>query len=136
MSWPKKIDVRSSWHSLWKPQPGLSTTLPGAEGAHEPARPHPRLEELRLHMLDAVAPPRQLLRHATLVRKLLQARSIEALWYLRSDVMAALAGDHGEAQARRMLDALTALFSGLLPEAAAAARTATGRTASRTEPAR
>ena len=119
MHWPKKIDVRSSWHSLWKPQPGLSSTLPALEGGNEAARAHPRLEELRLHMLDAVAPPRQLLRHAVLVRKLLQARSIEALWYLRSDVMAALAGDHGEAQARRMLDTLTTLFNGLLPEAAA-----------------
>ncbi len=126
MHWSKKLDVRSTWHSLWKAQPGLPSTLPAGEGL-EPARAHPRLEELRLHMLDAVAPPRQLLRHAALVRKLLQAPSIEALWYLRSDVMAALAGDHGEAQARHMLEALTALFNGLLPEAAAAARSASAR---------
>lgn len=127
MHWPKKLDMRNTWHSLWKPQPGMPPTTTPAEGGHEPARPHPRLEELRLHMLDAVAPPTQLLRHAVLVRKLLLAPSIEALWYLRSEVMAALAGDHGEAVARRMLDTLTAQFTGLLPEAAAARASGTRR---------
>ena len=126
MHWPKKLDVRSGWHSLWKPQPGMPPSTLPTEAGSESAHAHPRLEELRLHMLDAVAPPRQLLRHAALVRKLLQARSIEALWYLRSDMMAALAGDHGEAQARHMLDTLTTLFNGLLPEAAAAARASAG----------
>ena len=115
MNWPKKLDVVSTWQSLWGP---LSGTAPLLAGPPSLARAHARQEEVRQAMLDAVAPPAQLLRHAALVRKLLHADSIDALWYLRSDVMAALAGDHGEAAARRTLDALTRKFDGLLPEAA------------------
>jgi hypothetical protein len=49
--------------------------------------------------------------------KVLEANDIQALWYLRSDVMQMLCGHCGETQAARKLDELTELFRGHLPTA-------------------
>jgi hypothetical protein len=38
------------------------------------------------------------------------------LWYLRGDLMAALAAMHGEVAARQRIAAITAMFHGLVPE--------------------
>jgi len=48
-------------------------------------------------------------------RRLLSARDVEALWYLRGDVLAVLCDIHGEYLARQKLDEITSMFSGLLP---------------------
>ena len=40
---------------------------------------------------------------------------IQALWYLRGDLMAALAAMHGEVAARQKVAAVTQMFQGLLP---------------------
>lgn len=46
-----------------------------------------------------------------------RAADLRALWYLRSDLMAAISGERGELIARREVAAITKLFDGLLPEA-------------------
>jgi hypothetical protein len=46
------------------------------------------------------------------------ARDIESLWYLRPDIMNAIATHQGEAAARSCMDGLTALFRGHHPGAA------------------
>lgn len=43
------------------------------------------------------------------------ADDVQDLWYLRGDVMSAIADMHGELEARRALASISTLFSGLLP---------------------
>jgi hypothetical protein len=120
MRWLKTLYV-SSIQSLWGTLPqGLETAAAQA-----------RLQELRQLMLDACAPAHEQLRHVELARRILHARSIAALWYLRADLMQALAGDVGEVSARRMLSEITQHFEGLIPEAGGKGNKSRGR-ASRT----
>lgn len=48
-------------------------------------------------------------------RRIRYANDIQALWYLRGDLMAALASLHGEAGARERMREITEMFQGLLP---------------------
>lgn len=50
-----------------------------------------------------------------ITRRIRYANDIQALWYLRGDLMAALAAMHGEAAARDKISSVTELFQGLLP---------------------
>ena len=50
-----------------------------------------------------------------ITRRIRYANDIQALWYLRGDLMGALASMHGEAEARQKIATLTAMFQGLLP---------------------
>lgn len=50
-------------------------------------------------------------------RRIRYANDIQALWYLRGDLMAALAAMHGEATAREKVASITRMFRGLLPGA-------------------
>ncbi len=81
-------------------------------------RPLPaRVQEVRQAMLDCFqgipAGPDQ----ARIWGRVLYAPDIQALWYLRSDMMTLLAHPLGETEARLRLTAVTALFTGLLPAA-------------------
>jgi hypothetical protein len=49
--------------------------------------------------------------------RLRYATDIEALWYLRGDLLSTLSAWRGECTARSMLDQVTALFQGQLPTA-------------------
>lgn len=50
-----------------------------------------------------------------ITRRIRYANDIQALWYLRGDLMAALASMHGEMKAREKVASVTAQFQGLLP---------------------
>jgi hypothetical protein len=52
-------------------------------------------------------------------RRIQYAPDLQALWYLRGDLMAALASLHGEARARASIQAISDRFQGLLPKALA-----------------
>lgn len=83
-----------------------------------PARPSPtRVQEVRQAMLDCFqgvpAGPDQ----ARIWGRVLYAPDIQALWYLRSDMMTLLAHPLGENEARSRLASVTTLFNGLLPSA-------------------
>jgi hypothetical protein len=52
---------------------------------------------------------------SNVTRRVRYANDIQALWYLRGDVLAALAATHGEAEARHRIQQITRLFDGLLP---------------------
>lgn len=71
-------------------------------------------EDVRESMLCALGPsgPRHF---PQVTRRIRYASDIHALWYLRGDLMAALANMHGEAEARRKIANITAQFRGLLP---------------------
>ena len=71
-------------------------------------------EDVREAMLSALGPagPRQF---PQIIRRIRYANDIHALWYLRGDLMAALASMHGESKAREKIASITAQFRGLLP---------------------
>lgn len=48
-------------------------------------------------------------------RRVRYANDVQALWYLRGDLMAALAATQGEAAARQQIQQITQMFQGLLP---------------------
>jgi hypothetical protein len=48
-------------------------------------------------------------------RRIQYAPDLQALWYLRGDLMAALAALHGEAHARETIRQISGQFQGLLP---------------------
>ena len=52
---------------------------------------------------------------ANVTRRIRYANDIQALWYLRGDLMAAMAAIHGEASARQQVQEITGMFHGLLP---------------------
>lgn len=49
-------------------------------------------------------------------RRIQYAPDLQALWYLRGDLMAALAAQHGEAHAREIIRDISDQFQGLLPK--------------------
>lgn len=52
---------------------------------------------------------------SNVTRRIRYANDIQALWYLRGDLLAALASVHGEAEARQKVHRITDMFQGLLP---------------------
>jgi len=50
-----------------------------------------------------------------ITRRIRYASDIHSLWYLRGDLMGALATMHGEVIARQKIASITAQFEGLLP---------------------
>jgi hypothetical protein len=50
-----------------------------------------------------------------ITRRIRYASDIQALWYLRGDLMAALAAMHGEVTAGEKIASITSQFRGLLP---------------------
>lgn len=52
---------------------------------------------------------------ANVTRRIRYANDIQGLWYLRGDLMAALATTLGEAGARQQVQRITQMFQGLLP---------------------
>ena len=52
---------------------------------------------------------------ANVTRRVRYANDIQALWYLRGDLLAALATVHGEVAARKKVQQITRMFDGLLP---------------------
>jgi hypothetical protein len=52
---------------------------------------------------------------ANVTRRIRYANDIQGLWYLRGDLMAALASTQGEAAARQEVQHITRKFNGLLP---------------------
>lgn len=48
-------------------------------------------------------------------RRIRYANDVQALWYLRGDLMATLATTMGEAEARQHVQEITMMFQGLLP---------------------
>ena len=52
---------------------------------------------------------------ANVTRRVRYANDVQALWYLRGDLLAALATVHGEMEARQKVQRVTQMFRGLLP---------------------
>lgn len=97
-------------------KPNLKSSLYALLG-HDPA-PKPEcgsIDRIRGSMLELLGEQGQS-HHAKLAQRLRYAAEPQALWYARSELMAALAAIHGEARARQQVEGLTPLFGGLLPD--------------------
>jgi hypothetical protein len=85
-------------------------------GRDESEAPEAVLERVREEIFEALEPYR--LDPVTRIEnRVLFARDIEGLWYLRPEIMNAIAASHGEAAARKCLSQITALFQGHHPGA-------------------
>lgn len=71
-------------------------------------------EDIRQAMLDMLGTTGAQ-QFAQVTRRVRYANDVQALWYLRGDLMAALSAMQGEVQAREQILRLTAMFKGLLP---------------------
>ena len=101
----------------------LTTSIRSLSGLlAQPDRPadptsEERTEDVRQTMLELMACAGLEVRSREVCNKIRFANSIQTLWYVRSDLMAALANAQGEELARQRLDDVSRLFKGLLPEA-------------------
>ena len=98
-----KANLRNSLYGLLgnPPSPSESTLASGTE-------------DIREAMLGTLGEAgSEQFPHVT--RRVRYANDIQGLWYLRGDLMGALAAIHGEAEAREKIREITAMFHGLLP---------------------
>jgi len=102
MRWLKP-NLRSSIYGL------LGACVPPTDSAMENG-----LEDVRETML-ALLGEAGFKKFPALTRRLRYAADIQALWYLRGDLMGALAAMHGERPAREQLARVTEMFKGLVP---------------------
>jgi hypothetical protein len=72
------------------------------------------MEDIREAML-ALLGPAGTKQFANVTRRIRYANDVQGLWYLRGDLMAALATTMGEAAAREHVLKITRMFQGLLP---------------------
>lgn len=73
-----------------------------------------RVEKIRSTMLRMLGVQGQL-RFPRLVQRIQECSDALGLWYLRADLMAALADLHGEETARRRMERQKNMFRGLVP---------------------
>ncbi|MES2581215.1 MAG: hypothetical protein V4627_00735 [Pseudomonadota bacterium] len=93
---------------------GVQNIFNGRSDAHE-SRMQSALEDIREAMLDGLSDPGAATA-SKLELKVTYATDLNDLWYLRGDVMAAIAAVDGEIAARRKLDQISGMFKGLLPK--------------------
>ncbi len=95
---------------------GMQNLFSGQSGIQE-ARVQMALEDIREAMLEGLSGSGGGTTLASkLELKVTHASDLQDLWYLRGDVMAAIASMDGEAIARRKLDQISDMFRGLLPK--------------------
>lgn len=73
-----------------------------------------KAEDIRQAMLEYLGGSGALA-YPLLERRITFEHDIQGLWYLRGDLMEALAATQGEAAARKEIEELTEMFQGLLP---------------------
>lgn len=104
MQWFTSKDLRSSLQALF------SVSTSARQRADDPATMN-RVRGAMLALADRG--PGQ--RSAVLARRIRDAADLQALWFLRADVMQWLARSQGEATARVHLDEVSSLFADQLP---------------------
>jgi hypothetical protein len=103
MRWFKTTLLRSSIHAMLS----VSTA--------KPRLPDPvTMDEIREAMLVLVEQENGD-RSAGLARRIRYATELQALWFMRGEIMQLLARTHGEQAAREKVDELSALFGDQLP---------------------
>ena len=75
-----------------------------------------RTEAVRQMMLETMTVVELEKSHPQVYHRICFAQDIQALWYARSDLMTALASEHGESFAQEKIAVVSGLFDGLLPQ--------------------
>ena len=83
-------------------------------GTNSPSKQAASITEIREAMLSALG-ERGAQAYPVIQLRVTYAGDVQDLWYLRGDVMAAVADLDGELEARRALTSISTMFSGLLP---------------------
>jgi hypothetical protein len=106
-----------------KPDAGTGTGAPGAGlrqslfaflGGASKRASTAKVDAIRASMLRELE-PHNATTHARVLWHVRSAVDIEALWYLRGEIMEALSAEHGEVAARETLVRISRLFKGQLP---------------------
>ena len=103
MRWFNTKELRSSIYALLSV--GVRRPLPGDETM--------RTEEIRQTMLGLVELDGS--ERAEKLARRIRYADLEALWFMRGELMGLLAHSHGEVVARERLEGLSGLFDDLLP---------------------
>jgi len=103
MRWFKTKDLRSSIYAMFS----VSTRATQADDAAT-------MDQIREAML-ALCGEEHGDRGAGLARRIRYATDLQALWFMRGEVMQLLARNEGEAAAREKIDELSSLFADMLP---------------------
>lgn len=74
-----------------------------------------RIEDIRQAMVDSLG-DEGCTNFPQIERRVLFAEDLQGLWYLRSDVMAAISSLQGESVANQKIRQITNMFEGLLPK--------------------
>lgn len=101
-----KPNLRSSLHAIFSP--GYQEAAPTATMEYD-------IEDIRQAMLGLMTDLNDK-QFPQVVRRIRYATDVQSLWFLRGDLMAVLAGSHGEAAAREKLDRVSGMFENLLPD--------------------
>lgn len=107
MRWFKTKDLRSSIYAMFSVS--TSAASPRADDAAT-------MDQIREAMLTLAADDAGD-RGAGLARRIRYATDLQALWFMRGELMQLLARSHGEAAAREKVDELSTMFTNLLPSA-------------------
>ena len=103
MRWFKTKDLRSSIYAMFT----VSTGRPRVDDAAT-------MDQIREAMLALIShDPGE--RAAGLARRIRYATDLQALWFMRGEIMQLLSRTHGEMAARERIDDLSSLFADLLP---------------------
>lgn len=105
MRWFKTKDLRSSIYAMFS----VHTSHPAARV--DDAATMDQIREAMLAMAGEDAGERA----AGLGRRIRYATDLQALWFMRGELMQLLARNHGEVAAREKVDELSSLFTDLLP---------------------
>lgn len=97
----------------WKPTLNSIHEFLGRPAAPEPGQPSP-VSEVQRTMLSAIGGDRHW-RFVDIIRRIEAVGDLRALWFLRADLMVALAAREGEEKARERIDQISHAFDGLLP---------------------
>jgi hypothetical protein len=96
-------------------KPGLRNSISALLGADTRTDSPESLEPVRMAMLDMLGEDGAKI-NPRLKHRLLYVNDAHALWYARADMVAVLSSLHGEAKAVDLVQALSPVFSGLIPK--------------------
>lgn len=105
MRWFSTKDLRSSIYALLSVGVGKS---PPSRGDHAT-----RIEQIRQRMLSLVEEDGS--ERAEKLARRIRYADLEALWFMRGELMGLLARNFGEVAARAKLEGLSAMFEDMLP---------------------
>lgn len=106
MRWFNTKELRSSIYAIFS----VSSSTPAVAPEQRST-----VEDIRQAMLDLAALDASE-RSVFLARRIRYASDLQALWFMRGELMALLARTHGEAAALEKVETLSSMFTDLLPK--------------------